>query len=70
MKIYYYFICNKSNKLSNIYSFIFISQRSSDRSWKQIWGVLRGPILFFYKDRHSQVIRKLDLILTNNTVIL
>ncbi|XP_014609050.1 PREDICTED: uncharacterized protein LOC106789401 isoform X4 [Polistes canadensis] len=29
-------------------------KRSSDRSWKQIWGVLRGPILFFYKDRHSQ----------------
>ncbi|XP_076290476.1 rho GTPase activating protein at 19D isoform X8 [Lasioglossum baleicum] len=29
-------------------------KRSSDRSWKQVWGVLRGPILCFYKDRHSQ----------------
>ncbi|KOC62603.1 Rho GTPase-activating protein 21 [Habropoda laboriosa] len=25
-----------------------------DRSWKQVWGVLRGPILFFYKDRQNQ----------------
>ncbi|XP_076244290.1 rho GTPase activating protein at 19D isoform X6 [Calliopsis andreniformis] len=30
-------------------------KRSSDRSWKQVWGVLRGPILFFYKDRQNQV---------------
>lgn len=30
-------------------------QRSSDRSWKQLWGILRGPILFFYKDRQNQV---------------
>ncbi|XP_043594789.1 uncharacterized protein LOC122573017 isoform X5 [Bombus pyrosoma] len=29
-------------------------KRSSDRSWKQLWGVLRGPILFFYKDRQNQ----------------
>ncbi|XP_043265062.1 uncharacterized protein LOC122404847 isoform X2 [Colletes gigas] len=29
-------------------------KRSSDRSWKQVWGVLRGPILFFYKDRQNQ----------------
>ncbi|XP_048504870.1 uncharacterized protein LOC105687120 isoform X4 [Athalia rosae] len=29
-------------------------KRSTDRSWKQVWGVLRGPILYFYKDRHSQ----------------
>ncbi|XP_063975013.1 uncharacterized protein LOC135161407 isoform X2 [Diachasmimorpha longicaudata] len=29
-------------------------KRSTDRSWKQVWGVLRGPILSFYKDRHSQ----------------
>ncbi|XP_011300533.1 uncharacterized protein RhoGAP19D isoform X5 [Fopius arisanus] len=29
-------------------------KRSTDRSWKQVWGVLRGPILHFYKDRHSQ----------------
>ncbi|XP_033219190.1 uncharacterized protein LOC117174310 isoform X4 [Belonocnema kinseyi] len=29
-------------------------KRSSDRSWKQVWGVLRGQILYFYKDRHSQ----------------
>ncbi|XP_025269488.1 rho GTPase-activating protein 21-A isoform X2 [Camponotus floridanus] len=29
-------------------------KRSTDRSWKQVWGVLRGPIIYFYKDRHSQ----------------
>ncbi|XP_044576323.1 uncharacterized protein LOC123259705 isoform X5 [Cotesia glomerata] len=29
-------------------------KRSTDRSWKQVWGVLRGPILYFYKDRHTQ----------------
>ncbi|XP_028521536.2 uncharacterized protein LOC107994952 isoform X6 [Apis cerana] len=29
-------------------------KRSSDRSWKQLWGILRGPILFFYKDRQNQ----------------
>ncbi|XP_043469744.1 uncharacterized protein LOC122503283 isoform X8 [Leptopilina heterotoma] len=29
-------------------------KRSTDRSWKQVWGVLRGHILYFYKDRHSQ----------------
>ncbi|KAK0089316.1 hypothetical protein PV325_008071 [Microctonus aethiopoides] len=29
-------------------------KRSTDRSWKQVWGVLRGPILYFFKDRHSQ----------------
>ncbi|XP_078047202.1 rho GTPase activating protein at 19D isoform X2 [Augochlora pura] len=29
-------------------------KRSSDRSWKQVWGVLRGPILCFYKDRQNQ----------------
>ncbi|XP_076757634.1 rho GTPase activating protein at 19D isoform X10 [Xylocopa sonorina] len=29
-------------------------KRSSDRSWKQVWGVLRGPILYFYKDRQNQ----------------
>ncbi|XP_066595916.1 rho GTPase-activating protein 23 isoform X2 [Prorops nasuta] len=29
-------------------------KRSTDRSWKQVWGVLRGPILLLYKDRHSQ----------------
>ncbi|XP_076169211.1 rho GTPase activating protein at 19D isoform X3 [Ptiloglossa arizonensis] len=29
-------------------------KRSSDRSWKQVWGILRGPILFFYKDRQNQ----------------
>ncbi|KAL0130721.1 hypothetical protein PUN28_002385 [Cardiocondyla obscurior] len=28
-------------------------KRSTDRSWKQVWGVLRGPIIYFYKDRHS-----------------
>ena len=37
---------------------LVIFQRSSDRSWKQLWGVLRGPILFFYKDRQNQVFRK------------
>ncbi|XP_014474018.1 PREDICTED: uncharacterized protein LOC106744097 isoform X3 [Dinoponera quadriceps] len=29
-------------------------KRSTDRSWKQVWGVLRGPIIYFYKDRLSQ----------------
>ncbi|XP_023288793.1 rho GTPase-activating protein 21-like [Orussus abietinus] len=29
-------------------------KRSTDRSWKQVWGVLRSSILYFYKDRHSQ----------------
>ncbi|XP_011340451.1 rho GTPase-activating protein 21 isoform X2 [Ooceraea biroi] len=29
-------------------------KRSTDRSWKQVWAVLRGPIIYFYKDRHSQ----------------
>ncbi|XP_032674212.1 uncharacterized protein LOC116845542 isoform X16 [Odontomachus brunneus] len=29
-------------------------KRSTDRSWKQVWGILRGPIIYFYKDRHSQ----------------
>lgn len=39
-----------------IFRKLFIEfQRSSDRSWKQLWGILRGPILFFYKDRQNQV---------------
>ncbi|CAG5109131.1 Similar to Arhgap21: Rho GTPase-activating protein 21 (Mus musculus), partial [Cotesia congregata] len=35
-------------------SLLYLMARSTDRSWKQVWGVLRGPILYFYKDRHTQ----------------
>ncbi|XP_017780003.1 PREDICTED: rho GTPase-activating protein 21-like, partial [Nicrophorus vespilloides] len=27
-------------------------KRFGDRSWKQVWAVLKGPKLFLYKDRH------------------
>ncbi|XP_024867184.1 uncharacterized protein LOC112451652 isoform X5 [Temnothorax curvispinosus] len=36
-------------------------KRSTDRSWKQVWGVLRGPIIYFYKDRHSQSLQSPSL---------
>ncbi|XP_071049993.1 rho GTPase-activating protein 23 isoform X4 [Onthophagus taurus] len=29
-------------------------KRSGDRSWKQVWVVLRGPKLYLYKDKHHQ----------------
>ncbi|XP_065174284.1 rho GTPase-activating protein 21-B isoform X4 [Atheta coriaria] len=29
-------------------------KRYPDRSWKQVWAVLKGPKLFLYKDRHHQ----------------
>ncbi|XP_025834508.1 rho GTPase-activating protein 21 isoform X1 [Agrilus planipennis] len=29
-------------------------KRAADRSWKQVWAVLRGPRLYFYKERNHQ----------------
>ncbi|CAH0555994.1 unnamed protein product [Brassicogethes aeneus] len=29
-------------------------KRATDRSWKQVWAVLKGPRLFLYKDKHHQ----------------
>ncbi|XP_075237153.1 rho GTPase activating protein at 19D isoform X2 [Lycorma delicatula] len=30
-------------------------KRASDRSWKQVWAVLKGPILYLYKERRDSI---------------
>lgn len=37
------------------FQFYEFSQRSADRSWKQVWAVLKGPNFFLCKDRNYLV---------------
>ncbi|CAG2053552.1 unnamed protein product [Timema podura] len=32
---------------------IIDGKRAGDRSWKQVWAVLRGPVLYLFKDRRD-----------------
>nr|CAH7720282.1 unnamed protein product [Callosobruchus chinensis] len=40
-------------------------KRATDRSWKQVHVVLKGPKLFMYRDKHHQVSLFLDILFTN-----
>ncbi|PSN52317.1 hypothetical protein C0J52_08535 [Blattella germanica] len=36
-------------------------KRAGDRSWKQVWAVLRGPVLSFYKERRDSQLQETPL---------
>nr|CAD7428275.1 unnamed protein product [Timema monikensis] len=46
---------------------IIDGKRAGDRSWKQVWAVLRGPVLYLFKDRRD--LQQVKSSLTNTPII-